>query len=107
MTLYHNYIIIMTYKEIRQFAEEFMKAVPESWPYDSDALTTIEIAEDVIAWLAEDNYLVPKSKVEYEVATSHYCDDDADIASIVSGQMLKRLFGDNIFGSQLGKEAEK
>lgn len=57
--------------------------------------------------LLRSHCIVEKSKVEHEAATSHYTDDDADIASIVSGQMLKRLFGDNIFGSQLGKEAKK
>ena len=55
---------MMTYKEIRQLAEEFIKAVPESWPYDSDPLTTIEIVEDMIEWLAEHNYLVLKRESE-------------------------------------------
>lgn len=102
---------MMTYKEIRQLGEEFMKAVPESWPYDSDALTTIEIAEDVIEWLTERYSIVEKSKINAlqseifkGIMDSHEAEDWQGVAHYVL-DVMPRTFS-HIFSSQLGKEAE-
>lgn len=84
----------MIQDEIKDIARKY---VADVYGGDTDF---IDEAENVITWLLRDYCVVSLEAVEREVADSHYTDDDADIASIVSGQMLKRLFGEDLFGKE-------